>query len=44
MVKKPVKKSLFSQMQSFSGFDRVFDNFRRDMEKSFFTLPGLFWA
>ena len=28
-------------MQSFSGFDRVFDNFRKDMEKSFLSFPRM---
>ena len=43
MAKKPVKKSksLFSAMPSFSEFDRVFDNFRRDMEKSFLSFPRI---
>jgi HSP20 family protein len=41
MTKKPVKKTAFPQMQSFSGFDRVFDNFRKDMEKSFLSFPRM---
>jgi HSP20 family protein len=41
MAKKPVKKTTFPQMQSFSGFDRVFDNFRKDMEKSFLSFPRM---
>ena len=41
MAKKPVKKPAFPQMQSFSGFDEVFDNFRRDMEKSIFSFPRI---
>ena len=41
MAKKPVKKTAFPQMQSFSGFDEVFDNFRKDMEKSFFSFPRI---
>ena len=41
MAKKPVKKTAFPQMQSFSGFDRVFDNFRKDMEKSFLSFPRM---
>ena len=41
MAKKPTKKSAFPQMQSFSGFDRVFDNFRKDMEKSFLSFPRM---
>jgi HSP20 family protein len=41
MAKKPVKKPAFPQMPSFSGFEGVFDNFRRDMEKSFFSFPRI---
>ncbi len=41
MAKKPVKKTAFPQMQRFSGFDGVFDNFRKDMEKSFLSFPRM---
>ena len=41
MEKKPVKKSTFPQIPSFSGFEGVFDNFRRDMEKAFFSFPRI---
>jgi HSP20 family protein len=42
MAKKPIKKlALLSQMPHFSDFDRVFDNFRRDLEKSFFSFPRI---
>ncbi len=42
MVKKPIKKlASLAQMPHFSDFDRVFDNFRRDLEKSFFTFPRI---
>jgi len=40
MAKKSSKKgSSFPTMPNLSDFDRVFDNFRRDLEKSFFSLP-----
>ena len=39
MAKKLVRKQTsFPMMPSFSEFDRVFDNFRRDVEKSFFQF------
>lgn len=43
MVRKPAKKTATSlaQMPNFSEFDRVFDNFRRDLEKSFFSFPRI---
>ena len=42
MVKKPIKKlALLAQMPHFSDLDRVFDNFRRDLEKSFFSFPRI---
>ena len=42
MAKKPVKKlASLPQMPSFSEFDRVFDSFRRDLEKSFFSFPRI---
>lgn len=42
MAKKLVKKrSSFPQIPNFSEFDRVFDNFRRDLEKSFFSFPRI---
>ena len=42
MTKKPVKKSTaVLHRPSFSGFGEVFDNFRRDMEKSFFSFPRI---
>lgn len=42
MTKKPVKKlASLPQMLHFSEFDRVFDNFRRDLEKSFFSFPRI---
>ena len=43
MVRKPAKKTTTSlaQMLNFSEFDRVFDNFRRDLEKSFFSFPRI---
>jgi len=42
MAKKPVKKLVSApQLPHFSDFDRVFDNFRRDLEKSFFSFPRI---
>ena len=41
MTKTPAKKSSSFPMPNFSDFDRVFDNFRRDLEKSFLSLPRL---
>ncbi|KAF6244628.1 Hsp20/alpha crystallin family protein [Nitrosopumilus sp. b2] len=42
MAKKSVKKLTPSlRMPSFSEFDKVLDNFRRDMEKSFFSFPRI---
>lgn len=39
MTKKLVKKQAsLPAMPSFSEFDRIFDEFREDMEKSFFAL------
>ena len=35
------KKTLVPTTNSFSEFDRVFDNFRRDIEKSIFSFPGM---
>ena len=37
MAKKSIKKST----SSFSEFDRVFDNFRKDLEKSFSSFPRI---
>ncbi len=42
MAKKLVRKTTsFPQMPNFSEFDRVFDNFRRDLEESFFSFPRI---
>jgi len=42
MAKKPVKKLVSApQLPSFSDFDRAFDNFRKDLEKSFFSFPRM---
>ena len=42
MVKKPVKKSTSSPtLPGLYEFDRIFDNFRRDMEKSFSSFPRI---
>ncbi|MFQ5496365.1 MAG: Hsp20/alpha crystallin family protein [Nitrosopumilus sp.] len=42
MAKKPVKKSSsVSNTSGFSEFDRVFDNFRKDMEKAFSSFPRI---
>ncbi len=42
MAKKPVKKLASTPAKSsFSEFDRVFDNFRRDLEKSFSSFPRI---
>ena len=42
MAKKLAKKSAsFPQMPKFSEFDRVFDNFRKDLEKSFYSFPRI---
>ena len=42
MAKKPVKSSAsVPQMLHFSEFDRVFDTFRRDLEKSLFSFPKI---
>jgi len=42
MAKKPAKKKAsFPTIANFSEFDRVFDNFRRDLEKSFFSFPRI---
>ena len=42
MAKKPVKKSAsVPSKSSFSEFDRVFDNLRRDLEKSFSSFPRI---
>ncbi len=42
MAQKPAKKSAsLLQMPKFSEFDGVFDNFRRDLEKSFLSFPRL---
>jgi len=40
--KKPVKKLASAPSKSgFSEFDRIFDNFRKDMEKSFSSFPRI---
>ena len=40
--KKPAKKSAsISQMLSFSEFERIFDSFRKDLDKSFYSLPRI---
>jgi HSP20 family protein len=42
MAKKPVKKLVSTpQLPSFSDFDRIFDSFRKDLEKSFFSFPRI---
>ena len=42
MAKKPVKKSSTTPAKSsFSEFDRVFENFRNDLEKSFSSFPRI---
>jgi HSP20 family protein len=42
MAKKPAKKSAsISQILNFSEFDRVFDSFRKDLEKSFYSFPRI---
>ena len=42
MAKKPVKKmSSTPAKSSFSEFDRVFENFRNDLEKSFSSFPRI---
>ena len=42
MATKPVKKSTSApKTSSFSEFDRVFDNFRKDMEKAFSSFPRM---
>jgi len=42
MAKKPVKKLASKPVKSgFSEFDRVFDNFRKDLEKSFSSFPRI---
>jgi HSP20 family protein len=41
-TKKPVKKSAsVPSKSSFSEFDRIFDNFKKDMEKSFSSFPRI---
>ena len=42
MTKKPVKKLASApRLSGFSEFDRIFDNFKRDMEKSFTSFPKI---
>ena len=42
MATKPVKKSTsVPKASAFSEFDRVFDNFRKDMEKAFSSFPKM---
>lgn len=42
MAKKPVKKVTSTPAKSsFSEFDRVFDNFRNDLEKTFSSFPKI---
>ena len=42
MVKKPVKNlASLPSKSSFSDFDRAFDNFRKDLEKSFSSFPRM---
>ena len=42
VTKKPAKKSSsIPSKSSFSEFDRIFDNFKKDMEKSFFSFPRM---
>lgn len=42
MAKKPVKKqSSFPTVSNFPEFDSIFDNFRKDMEKSFSSFPRM---
>ena len=41
-TKKPVKKAASAPARSgLSEFDRIFDNFKKDMEKSFSSFPGI---
>ena len=39
--KLPTKSTSFPSMSGLSEFDRVFDNFRRDLEKSFYSFPRI---
>ena len=39
--KNPKKKSLVPTGNRFSEFDKVFENFRRDLEKSIFSFPRI---
>jgi HSP20 family protein len=42
MTKKPVKKSTSTPVKSnLSEFDRIFENFRNDLEKSFASFPRM---
>ena len=42
MAKKIVKKSTsVPHVPNFANFDRVFDNFRKDLEKSFLSFPRI---
>ena len=43
MVQKPTKKSssMFPSVSNFSELDRVFDNFRREFEKSLYSFPRI---
>jgi HSP20 family protein len=42
MAKKPAKKlASLPSKSSFSEFDKVFDNFRKDLEKSFSSFPRI---
>ena len=42
MAQKPIKKTTpVSSMLDFSELDKVFDNFRRDLEKSFVSFPRI---
>ena len=42
MVQKPTKKTTsFPSLRGINELDRVFDNFRKDLEKSFFSFPTI---
>ena len=39
--KLPTKSTSFSSVPGFSELDRAFDDFRRDLEKSFYSFPRI---
>jgi len=41
MIELAKKSASFPQMPKFSEFDRVFDSFRKDLEKSFYSFPRI---